>query len=162
MTTSKLTPIQAAALLEKLYINGNADMNAAIGVAVDQLNHGSVVSLNDLMARQRQLMNLLGIPARLVGNPIDSPIMKDTLIMLMSEVQEALDPLTLDSKPWKSSKYSRKDILDEVIAETTDILFLLLEVMLLLNLSADRVMELYELKRQEIIVNRLGELPPNG
>lgn len=159
-----LTDKQARKILGQLFVDSDGHIHNggyasealkdALEVAVKSLEFGQKVSLNDLMSMQRELMNLLGIPNKLVGNPVNSPLYKDTLIMLAGEVQEALEPCTISSKPWKHKAPS--ELLAETTDEVIDVFFFVMEAFLMLGLTPEQVAARYEEKRELIINTRLN------
>lgn len=107
------------------------------------------VDLQELLDEQRQLMNLLGVPSVLPEGVVHSPLYKDTLIQLAGEVQEALEPLTLGSKPWKWA--TDEALLAETTVELTDCLFYVMEAFLMLGMDAQAIAEAYRTKREEVV-----------
>lgn len=111
-------------------------------------------SLTSLMLRQRELMNVLGIPSGPVPDILTSALYKDVLIMMAGEVQEALEPLTLTTKPWKQAvpEKLRADATEELV----DTLFFFLEAVELAGLTASQIDALYEHKRRKNLVRKAG------
>lgn len=114
--------------------------------SANELQGTAVVDLGDLLRRQRALMDVLGIQAGSVDDILSSVLYKDVLIMLAGEVQEALEPLTLGTKPWKV--VDREQMKAHALEELVDTLFLLLEAFELAGLSATDINDRYEDKRQ--------------
>jgi hypothetical protein len=112
-------------------------------------------TLEHVLNLQRELMERLNVPTNREEQPLRSQLVKDVLIMLASEVQEALNPLTVDSKPWKHAL--EEDLLQEFHEEVIDILFLYAELMVILGFDADYIRRRYEDKLFYILTARLGE-----
>lgn len=117
-------------------------------------------ALRRLFARQRFLMEKVGLPTD--GEPyqtpddlLTDPLLKDVLIMLASEVQEALEPLTLVGKPWKR-KRPAEEVAREFMAEVVDCLFLYLELLIVLGVQPDELEARYATKWRWNLENRLG------
>lgn len=116
--------------------------------------------LDRLAVRQQFLMGAVGIAIRRTHHEtpealLDDPIVKDVLIMIASEVQEALEPLTLRSKPWKRV-VDKESLADDFYSETVDIFFLFLELLSVIGISMEELEELYVKKWRYNLVNRLG------
>ena len=124
------------------------------GIAAIESNQESV-DLGDLMARQRKLMNVLGIAKGPVPDILFSPVYKDVLIMMGGEVHEALEPLTLGTKPWKIADSG--ELRAHALEELVDVFFFMLEAFELAGLSAKDVEKLYEEKRQRNFVRASGK-----
>lgn len=124
------------------------------GIAAIQSNQESV-DLSDLLGRQRKLMNVLGIEKGPVPDILFSPLYKDVLIMMGGEVFEALEPLTLGTKPWKIADSSQ--LRDHALEELVDVFFFVLEAFELAGLSAAEVERRYEEKRQKNFVRAAGK-----
>ena len=155
----KLTRIQAASTLDSLraaIITKTVHeipwerIDEAINLA-NTLLLGTELPDTDLVqlfAKQSELMNMLGVPTRL-NYPARDPILKDTMIMLLSEAVEVLNPLTTASKPWK--QIPEADLLEEVRHEITDVLFFLMEAAMQAGLTPEILVQRYESKRQEVL-----------
>ena len=124
------------------------------GIAAIEGNQ-EAVDLGDLMARQRKLMNVLGIAKGPVPDILFSPVYKDVLIMMGGEVHEALEPLTLGTKPWKIADSG--ELRAHALEELVDVFFFMLEAFELAGLSAKDVEKLYEEKRQRNFVRASGK-----
>lgn len=110
--------------------------------------------LEALLNLQRGLMLSLGFTEPLQTDIMSDPVFKDVLIMLAGEVQEALAPITVSTKPWKqvNPDIRRADCIDEVV----DCLFFLLEAFLLIGLTPDEIMTRYIDKWKYNMSKRLG------
>lgn len=124
------------------------------GIAAIQSNQ-EAVDLADLMTRQRKLMDVLGIEKGPVPDILFSSLYKDVLIMMGGEVHEALEPLTLGTKPWKIADSAK--LRDHALEELVDVFFFVLEAFELAGLSAAEVNRRYEEKRQKNFVRAAGK-----
>lgn len=116
---------------------------------------GSVIPdrLQNLMDDQKRLMGFLGIPKLTEGEEyLASPIFKSAVDGLVTEGAEVLDAISVMTKPWKQAPI--EVVRENVLEESTDVLFMLLEVYLLAGLSADDIVEIYERK----LTKNLGRL----
>lgn len=98
-------------------------------------------------------MNQLGVETTPSADPLTDPLVKDVLIMLASEVQEALNPLTIASKPWKAAL--PEDLKRELMSEVTDVVFFYMELMIVLGITAGDLEEMYLRKFRHILRHRL-------
>ena len=110
-------------------------------------------TLERILNLQRALMERVGVPANRDTHPLHSPLVKDVLIMLASEVQEALNPLTISSKPWKHADDAK--LLAEFYEEVVDILFLYAELLVVLGIDIERIEWLYDEKYYKLLTERL-------
>lgn len=111
-------------------------------------------TMTSFLIRQRELMNLLDIPPGPVDDIIGSSLYKDVLIMLGGEVHEALEPLTVSTKPWK--QINKDELRNNSLEELIDVFFFFLEALELAGIDASKLNELYEEKRQRNFRRQAG------
>lgn len=114
-------------------------------------------SLATLLTHQRELMTVLGIPEGKVTNILTDPLYKDVLIMMGGEVSEALEPLTLATKPWKRTAVDLVGAVSHAKEELIDTFFFFLEACELVGLTAEDIATIYENKRQRNLVRAAGQ-----
>jgi hypothetical protein len=110
--------------------------------------------LDELLTKQRELMRVLG-----VDEPTDfitSPLYKDVLIMMGGEVQEALEPLCLSTKPWKVRPMA--ELREHAVEELIDVLFFWLEAANLVGLTSDQIKQRYDEKWSRNLQRAAGRL----
>lgn len=104
----------------------------------------SETTLAELMEMQRGLMDILGLPRSV---PLNSPHVREALLMLVEEVGETYRELPSISKPWRPQDNMTRT---RVEAESVDLLFFVLELFCLLGLSANDVSSIYQRKQEEL------------
>ena len=111
-------------------------------------------SLDELVYRQAQLMDMLGISTQPVADILTAPLFKDVLINMAGEAHEALEPLAAGTKPWKND---REGVRAHVIEEVVDVLFFVLEACILAGMGAKDIERAYLRKWNHIVEKRLGK-----
>lgn len=114
--------------------------------------------LHDIIEKQHQFMNMLGVPALdLQGRDRKLPV-TDFIKMFTSFSQTCTTAINcettelLDALPWKPWKKSYKEVdLDNVHLEIIDILHFVLELAIIWGLDAKAIHEIYMKKMQENI-----------
>lgn len=102
------------------------------------------MTLPMLMKMQRQLMDLLGLPKAV---SLNSPHIREALLMLVEEIGETYRELPSISKPWRPQDGMARTRVEE---ESVDLLFFVLELFNLLGLSAEDVSSIYQKKQEEL------------
>lgn len=103
--------------------------------------------LNLLFVAQQLLMDRLDIPRGKV--PITSTLFKDVLLNLMGEANEAVQPLAVGTKPWKQGA-ALEELEAHVEEEVIDVLFFLLEALILRGITPDQLLRRYFSKWLEV------------
>lgn len=124
----------------------NGTINEAIQTVIG--NDGSD-NLATLLEVQKTFMKLLDIPdPESIGDEyIKNSYFNDAVVSLVLESAEVVDALRTVTKPWKHK--TDDEVRAHVMEETTDVLFMLLEVFALASISAEEIMHFYALKLQK-------------
>lgn len=130
------------------------DEAASVAEAAAQLRKPTAFDI--MLNRQEALMTILGVDPKPVDDILKSPVFKDVLIMMAGEVAEALQPLTVATKPWKQLEADalRENCREEVV----DVFFFYLEAMILMGMDERQLVDAYVEKCNKNIVRAAGRL----
>lgn len=113
------------------------------------------VLLTDILDQQAELMVMLGIPMPYpMPDLLTNPVFKDALVMLISEVVECLNPITVATKPWKQG-HNPDELRAQVLDEVVDLWFFVAEISILAGLGAGEIFDRYMAKYEHIVEKRL-------
>jgi uncharacterized protein YabN with tetrapyrrole methylase and pyrophosphatase domain len=114
-------------------------------IIVKPEEHHNSDLLASLVRDQTRFMELLGIPQKDEGAEyLNDPVFKAAVDGVVTESAEVLSAMSVLTKPWKQK--SIEAIRADVLEESVDVLFMLLEVFILARVSPDELVKMYRTK----------------
>lgn len=132
--------------------------DGSINEAIQVVSQDGIDNLATLLEIQKVFMELLEIPdPETIGDEyLRNSYFTNAVVSLVGESAEVLDALWTVTKPWKHK--TEDEIREHVIEELTDVLFMMLEVFALAQISSEQIMTLYAGKLQK----NLGRIGTSG
>lgn len=113
--------------------------------------------IEELVTKQKKFMKLLGIEETPEGEEyLHNPQFKAAIDGVVTEAAEVLSAASTLTKPWKAKPV--EEVRAEVLEELTDVMFMVLEVYIMANVSPDAITKMYD----EKLAKNLSRLIASG